>query len=57
MIHEWFTCIMIILIITSIGSYLLKSKIIQFEIDWLEYIYYYGLGVLAWYPCNYIVKK
>ena len=36
--------------------YLLKSKIIEFRIHWFKYIYYYGLGIISWYPCNYILN-
>ena len=55
-LHEYIACIILYLMIISIGNYLLKSKIIEFRIDWFKYIYYYGLGIVSYYPCNYILN-
>lgn len=55
-INKYIACIVLYLVIISIGIYLLKIKVIDFRTDWFEYIYYYGLGIISWYPCDYILK-
>lgn len=44
------------IIILSVGEYLLKTKIIEFRLDWFKYIYYFGLGVLAYNSMQSILK-
>lgn len=44
-------------IIISIGTWLIATKIVVLRFEFFEYIYYFGLGVLGWYPISYILKN
>jgi len=57
MLHSWLAALVLYLIVISIGIYLLDHKIIKFKYEWIQYPYYYGLGVLSYFPANYILKQ
>jgi len=40
--------------IISIENNIAKSDKLQW--DWLIYPYYFGIGILTWYPSNYILN-
>ena len=55
-ILNYIGAIVLFSIIMSLGDYLLISKIINFQYDWVKYFYYLGLGILSFYPINYILN-
>jgi len=54
-ILNWIAAVTLYLIIISIGQHLITSNIIIFKYNWISYLYYFGLGILAYYPSNYIL--
>lgn len=42
--------------IVGIGDYLLENDILSLKYHWCIYPYYFGIGALAYYPCNAILK-
>ena len=55
-ILNWIAALTLYLIILSLSQHLLTSKIIVFKWDWVRYPYYFGIGVLSWYPTYYILN-
>jgi hypothetical protein len=47
--------IVLYIIIISVGKYLITSKIIEFKYEFFQYPYYLGLGVISWFPTNYMI--
>ena len=55
-ILEYIAAIVLYLIIISVGIYLLDNNIVNLKFKEItQYFYYFGLGILSWYPCNYII--
>lgn len=45
------------LIIISVGIYLIESEIVNLKYKEITiYFYYFGLGILSWFPCNKILN-
>ena len=43
-------------VIFSTGKYLLNKNIVDLKYEFFTYIYYFGLGLLSYYPVNAIFK-
>jgi hypothetical protein len=53
----WIGCATLYCIIICIGNHLLITEVVNFKYKFLDYIYYLGLGIISYYPCNYMIKK
>lgn len=49
-------CIVLYSITLSITDYLITSKIVVLRFEWALYLYKFGVGILLYYPCNYILN-
>lgn len=53
---EYIASIVLYIILISVGTYLLDNNIVNLKFKEItQYFYYFGLGILSYFPCIYII--